>query len=1483
MAQDKQKIQQVIKKAEKASKLIRCEGFIFSLLALKRISELTFSTYRRKGGRDTLHGYLLDIIVSNRPLAFGEIEMVTGGANLCVKIRNAISQFEARMNRYPTDKEIKTIHGEVLTDAEWSSLYGFEDFWIWELEHDCLKDLLCVEADAGFFNDGCRDDLNLPHVDWDFYKKHYTDTSSLEYAVVKEFLKSDFINQALSARDKSLDAWSDYYIPVDQFGELPYRETGLKPSYEAITVDIFREAVYLTGSNQKQIFDWKEFYGWFSNNKHDVNARKKSKLISFSPQVAVGEDGIQADGTVSQTLEIFNELAEKWLGCHKLFVTDASLLKIQPSPEKEQEVLDIFNSLDLSLKNFSTDDFDEILRLYLIRSESLGSIVKKTNQMAKPPNPQKKLEEKHKEISRIMVELLDPQLHESIWDPHCGIGTNLIEAVKYCKRKYDYLNVPADEASTNLRVYGEEEQLGLRGLAGIRLALLGQPIEFDFSGPRNDASRIDEHGAGFGGSKSIPRLLVPQFKSERAPDQNEHVVSPLSDYQEPFNLSICNTYNRGRSPSARLQVNKELYLLVASFASLHEEGRMAIAVTNEFLKINKRNHKIDQKSTLFSEFFDTDKLEAVIGLGKANHCILIINFAKPENKKKKVLFVEEYNSKTIESYRNFQPTSQKNEIIVSLGEIEFNNFDLLPSKYLGDSRQEVQSYLKNKTGVRLKDVCEIKKGKSAFRSKKVLCQFYDGDQTYILHGRKKREKERLIEVLENSFGTLPINLGLSDKTIKLGLSDKTNDDFNSPYGWRKPHVNYDFSNPEHEKIANSLDRQIGPLEDLWRREFGNKHNPFGNILRNGIRKFGGATIWVSDDYDFGFNLTNKRGTYYTKTTKKSKLIPLFYGELLSADITRPYLDHLSTHFFERDNIKDERGRGYRYYTRILQDETILVSLAPHTGLRPTIFDPAHGFQDGGTAKYPISINDDVVSITPKEHAKIDLEYLVYALRSDLVNNQIRDILKKKRALKSHDLAAIVIHLPQSIEEQRRLYKEQKKVQLELKNAQEDLIQIEQETIAKETSELHDTQLLEENSINHIIHTLSPKIYGITAAAKFILKRGDKGDLNFNKENLIKGDDTESIEAALQETVKGLQFAFKFLEERHKIFNQKINPEDFDLVDIKSLLNEAIDTYIPDKNLPSFNANPPAVPTSIPVIEVHKVFFIQVIHELMLNAQKYAFSVFPAKEMKAKKQINFSVSVVGSYVHIHYWNNGVPFDKTKKKFLSVGDPDMTSGGGKHGGNFINLFIKKHRGDFDIVKKTKYPLHFKFSLPIKQRFYQESSDSIKEYQANFAEEGVLSVSAAETNHLIKKYKIHACPGSYRYQKTKYISFRMPPEGEMQEIYKIEKIIKIPRRETIKMRNLSHSSYEEDWDWFYKTLGKWRFSDDERKRLMEYISQSPFLVMGTYLEVNALDQFYVLSHWKTIPEGFKPKSYSNRPMYHSIQEIMGNKNKGVKNDKQ
>ena len=74
MAQDKEKIQQVIKKIEKASKLLRGHivanfeptykpedatidesrfNFIFSLLVLKRISELTFSTHRRRGGCDS--------------------------------------------------------------------------------------------------------------------------------------------------------------------------------------------------------------------------------------------------------------------------------------------------------------------------------------------------------------------------------------------------------------------------------------------------------------------------------------------------------------------------------------------------------------------------------------------------------------------------------------------------------------------------------------------------------------------------------------------------------------------------------------------------------------------------------------------------------------------------------------------------------------------------------------------------------------------------------------------------------------------------------------------------------------------------------------------------------------------------------------------------------------------------------------------------------------------------------------------------------------------------------------------------------------------------------------------------------------------------------------------------------------------------------------------------------------------------------------
>ncbi|SVC25153.1 uncharacterized protein METZ01_LOCUS278007, partial [marine metagenome] len=139
MAQDKRKIQQVIKKVEEASKLLRSDSdklkdaiidesrfkFIFPLLVLKRISELTFSTHRRKRGCKTLPGYLLDLIVSNRALSLHEIEHQMG-PSVCKNIQNAIEDFEVRTNRYPTDKEMRTIHGEVLTDAEWNSLYDFE-------------------------------------------------------------------------------------------------------------------------------------------------------------------------------------------------------------------------------------------------------------------------------------------------------------------------------------------------------------------------------------------------------------------------------------------------------------------------------------------------------------------------------------------------------------------------------------------------------------------------------------------------------------------------------------------------------------------------------------------------------------------------------------------------------------------------------------------------------------------------------------------------------------------------------------------------------------------------------------------------------------------------------------------------------------------------------------------------------------------------------------------------------------------------------------------------------------------------------------------------------------------------------------------------------------------------------------------------------------------------------------------------------------
>jgi type I restriction-modification system DNA methylase subunit len=142
-------------------------------------------------------------------------------------------------------------------------------------------------------------------------------------------------------------------------------------------------------------------------------------------------------------------------------------------------------------------------------------------------------------------------------------------------------------------------------------------------------------------------------------------------------------------------------------------------------------------------------------------------------------------------------------------------------------------------------------------------------------------------------------------------------------------------------------------------------------------------------------------------------------------------------------------------------------------------------------------------------------------------------------------------------------------------------------------------------------------------------------------------------------------------------------------------------------------------------------------------------------------------------------------------------------------------------------------------------------------------VLSVSAAETNHLIEKYLIHSCPNKYSYEVTDFITFRLPPHGAMETIYKIEKISNISEKMKIAV---AHDNYLSSGKTLLEVTGdEVDLDQNEIERLSQYLKGNPF---------KKNDRFYFLSKFKKLPKKFTPVEYNNEPAYPTIGEMLGNK---------
>lgn len=278
-------------------------------------------------------------------------------------------------------------------------------------------------------------------------------------------------------------------------------------------------------------------------------------------------------------------------------------------------------------------------------------------------------------VVRMMVEILDPQEGESIYDPACGTGGMLLAAIEHVKRN------GGDPRTFFGKIYGQEKNLTTSSVARMNLVLHG--IE-DFQIAREDTLRNPAFTDGAGGLATFDCVIAnPPFSLKE------------------WGREIWESDPWGRAQYGLPPKNYGDYAFVQHMiASMADTGnaRMAVVLPQGALFRKSAEGKI--REALLKE----DLIEAVIGLapnlfygtGLAG-CVVILRRKKPAARKKKVLIIDaqslfrkaraqnflepEHGAQIVKMYQNFTDVEDLAKV-VSLDEIKEEGWTLNISRYV---------------------------------------------------------------------------------------------------------------------------------------------------------------------------------------------------------------------------------------------------------------------------------------------------------------------------------------------------------------------------------------------------------------------------------------------------------------------------------------------------------------------------------------------------------------------------------------------------------------------------------------------------------------------------------------------------------------------------------------------------------------------------------------------------------------------------------
>lgn len=219
-------------------------------------------------------------------------------------------------------------------------------------------------------------------------------------------------------------------------------------------------------------------------------------------------------------------------------------------------------------------------------------------------------------VVRLMVNILDPREGESIYDPACGTGGMLLEAVHHVRENH------GDDRTLWGRLFAQEKNLTTSAIARMNLFLHGAA---DFQVVRGDTLRQPAFFSGDNLATFDCVIANPPFSLEK---WGEEVWA-----SDPYGRNFAGM------PPAKTGDYAWVQHMIESMAPA--TGRMAVVLPHGALFRMGREGEIRQK------ILQMDLLEAVIGLGPnlfygtgLAACILVFRQRKTRDRKDKVLIVD---------------------------------------------------------------------------------------------------------------------------------------------------------------------------------------------------------------------------------------------------------------------------------------------------------------------------------------------------------------------------------------------------------------------------------------------------------------------------------------------------------------------------------------------------------------------------------------------------------------------------------------------------------------------------------------------------------------------------------------------------------------------------------------------------------------------------------------------------------------------------